>query len=278
MKIEEVTTAYRQSIAWVLMVVYALNFADRQVLSVLLPQIQAEFGIGDTAAGFLHGTAFALFYVTLGLPIARWADVGNRVRIISLATLTWGLMTVLCGLTRSFPGLFLARMGVGVGEAGCSPAAYSILSGYFPPEKRPGAMAIYGAGIPLGAALGLGFGGVFAQIMEWRHVFWIFGLPSVLMAAVCYFYIKEPSRPPVVAAADRPSLKDVFGELMQRRSILHATAGTALLAFSGFGAGAFMPSFLVRSHGMPIAYIGVALSLTLVLFAAPATIFAGSTY
>jgi len=268
------SNAYRQSIAWLLMAVYTLNFMDRQVVSVLLPQIQKEFQASDTVAGLLHGTAFALFYVTLALPIARWADTGNRVRIIAVATVLWSAMTALCGFARNFAELFLARIGVGVGEAGCSPAAYSLLSGYFPAERRPGAMAIYGAGIPLGSALGLAGGGLIAQSFGWREAFWIFGAPGLLVGLVVAFYIKEPPRV-VEASAVRPSLAAVLRELLSRRSFLHATFATSLLAFAGFGAGTWAPSFLVRSHGMEIGLVGPALAAITIMGAVPATIFAG---
>jgi MFS family permease len=265
---------YRQSIAWLLMGVYTLNFMDRQVMSVLLPQIQKEFGISDTAAGLLHGTAFALFYVTLALPIARWADKANRVRIIAAATVLWSAMTALCGFARNFAELFLARVGVGVGEAGCSPAAYSLLSGYFPPERRPGAMAIYGAGIPLGSALGLAAGGLLAQSLGWRETFWIFGIPGVIVGLIVLLYIKEPPRT-AEADATNPASTEVLRVLLSRRSFIHATFATALLAFAGFGAGTWAPSFLIRTHGMPVGIIGLALAGITILGAVPATIFAG---
>jgi MFS family permease len=266
--------AYRQSVAWLLMVVYTLNFMDRQVMSVLLPQIQKEFGIGDAAAGLLHGTAFALFYVTLALPIARWADKANRVSIIAVATVLWSAATAACGFARNFAELFLARVAVGVGEAGCSPAAYSLLSGYFPPEKRSGAMAIYGAGIPLGSAIGLAAGGLLAQSLGWRETFWIFGAPGLIVGAIVALYIREPARV-VEPNAVNPGLGAVLRQLMSRRSFIHATFATSLLAFAGFGAGTWAPSFLVRSHGMSVGIIGLALAAITILGAVPATIFAG---
>jgi len=247
---------------------------DRQVVSILLPQIQAEFGASDTLAGLLHGTAFALFYVTLALPIARWADAGNRVRIIAAATVLWSAMTALCGLARNFTELFLARVGVGVGEAGCSPAAYSLLSAYFPPEQRSSAMAIYGAGIPLGSALGLAGGGIIAQSLGWRETFWIFGIPGIVVGLVVAFYIREPARS-VTVGVPKASIMKVLRQLMLRRSFLHATFATALLAFAGFGAGTWAPSFLVRTHGMDIGFVGPALAAITIAGAVPATIFAG---
>ena len=195
-------------------------------------------------------------------------------RIIAISTLLWGAMTTLSGFARSFGLLFLARVGVGVGEAGCSPAAYSILSGYFPPEKRSGAMAIYGAGLPTGGALGLGLGGLLAQTVGWRGTMWIFGLPSIVAAGIVSIGVKDPPRGPM-SSDPRPTLKAVLGALWIRRSFRHATAATALLAFAGFGGGAWVPSFLVRSHNMPIASVGLALAATSLLVSLPATLFAG---
>jgi predicted MFS family arabinose efflux permease len=258
---------YRQLVAWLLMGVYTLNFMDRQVMSVLLPQIQTEFALSDAAAGLLHGTAFALFYVTLALPIAHWADRANRVHITAAATAPWSATTALCGVARSFAELFLARVGVGAGEAGCSPAAYALLSGYFPPEKRSGAMAIDGAGIPLGCAVGLATGGLLAQTLGWRETFWIFGAPGLIVGAIGALYIKEPPRA-VQADAKSAGVVTVARELVRRRSFLHATFATALLAFAGFGAGTWVPSFLVRSHEMSVGVIGVALA-AITIFAAP---------
>lgn len=251
--------SYRSSVVWVLMIIYTLNFMDRQVISVLMPQIQQEFTFSDAQGGLLHGTAFALFYVTLALPIARWADVGNRVRIIALATALWSLMTAFCGLARNFTELFLARVGVGVGEAGCSPAAYSIISGYYPPNERAGAMGIYGAGIALGSAIGLGGGGILAEHYHWRDVFLMFGIPGIAAALFVLLYVREPKREPM-GVRGGPKITTVLAALISRRSFIHATAATSLLSFGGFAAGLWLPSFLVRTHGMSLGQIGLGLA------------------
>ena len=267
-----VSDRHRSAVVWLLTVVYTLNFMDRQVVSVLLPAIQAEFGIGDTLAGLLHGTAFALFYVTLALPIARWADVGPRVRIIAAATALWSVATALCGFARSFGQLFAARVAVGVGEAGCSPAAYSLLAGYYGPTERSRPMAIYAAGIPLGSAIGFLGGGLIAQAYGWRQAFWLFGIPGVVVALLVLGFVREPPRS--AAPALRPSLRMVLTNLWQRRSFRHATVATALLAAAGFATGVWAPSFLARTHRMPVGLIGVVLA-ALTVTAVPASIVAG---
>ena len=266
------SAGYRRSVVWLLMLVYTLNFMDRQVMSVLLPAVQAEFHVSDSLAGLLHGAAFAIFYVTLALPIARWADVGPRVRIIAFAMVLWSVATTLCGFARSFSQLFLARIGVGVGEAGCSPAAYSLLAGYYGPAERSGALAIYAAGIPLGSALGFIGGGLIAQAYGWREAFWVFGVPGVLLALVVASYVREPPRGPAVRL--QPAISVVLTELRVRPSFWHATLGTSLLAAAGFAAATWLPSFLVRSHGMSVGAVGAALA-ALTLTAVPASIIAG---
>lgn len=263
---------YRSAVTWLLMLVYTLNFMDRQVVSVLLPSIQKEFQISDTLAGLLHGTAFALFYVTLALPIARWADVGPRVRIIAAATALWSAATALCGFARNFTQLFLARVLVGVGEAGCSPAAYSLLAGYYGSGERSRPMAIYAAGIPLGGAIGFLGGGLVAEAYGWRQAFWCFGIPGVLVALAVLFFVREPPRAP--APPRRPAVLAVAGELWKRRSLRHATLATALLAAAGFATSVWAPSFLVRTHNMPVSLIGAVLA-ALTLCAVPAGIIAG---
>lgn len=265
----------RRIVVWLLTLVYALNFLDRQIMSVLLPAIQAEFHVGDAMAGLLHGAAFSLFYVTLAIPIARYADRGPRVRIIAVATALWSVATAVCGTARTFGQLFLARVAVGVGEAGCSPAAYSLLAAYFPPGKRAGPMSLYAVGIPVGGALGFIGGGFLGQAYGWRSAFLICGLPGVLVALLVALVIREPARSTPVESA-RTSLVSVAIELRRRPFIWHATAGTALLAAAGFAAGTWVPSFLIRTHHLSGALTGAALAI-LTLSAIPAGILAGRT-
>ncbi len=262
--------AYKRYVLVLLVVVYVFNFVDRTILSILLEPIKAEFDLSDTQLGFLSGLAFALFYTFLGIPIARWADRGVRRSIISLAVLTWSGMTSLTGLATSFSMLLVARIGVGVGEAGCSPPAHSILSDYFPPQRRATALATYALGIPIGSGIGYLAGGWLAEWFDWRTAFIVVGLPGVLLAGVVRLTLREPMRGAYdalpVATTDggapaHPSLMSVLWFMLSLASFRHMAIGAALHAFYGYGAGAFNPAFFVRSHGLSVGEIGTWLAV-----------------
>ena len=163
---------------------YVLNFIDRQILAMLIEPIKKEFGVSDTAMGFLSGFAFVFFYSIVGIPIARWADRGSRKLIITLALTIWSGMTAACGLARNFVELSVIRVLVGVGEAGGSPPAHSLIADYFPQHKRATALSIYAWGVYLGAALAFLAGGYLVQNYNWRVAFYVVGLPGVLLAAL----------------------------------------------------------------------------------------------
>ena len=166
---------------WTLLIVYTLNFLDRQILNILAEPIKAELGLSDTALGLLAGPAFAVFYAVLGIPIARYADKRstNRVWLISVSLAVWSAMTALCGFVQNFTQMLLARIGVGVGEAGCTPAAHSLISDTVPPEKRSSAIAFFGLGVPIGSLLGLIIGGIVNDIYGWRAA-----LPPLLVVVL----------------------------------------------------------------------------------------------
>lgn len=243
-----------------LVVVYVFNFIDRQILTILLEDIKQELGLSDTALGFLSGFAFAALYSTLGIPIARWADRGVRRNIIALACLTWSGMTALTGLCQSFWQLSLARVGVGIGEAGCSPPAHSLISDYFPPERRATALSIYAAGVPIGGALGYFFGGWLGDALGWRLTFVAAGLPGIALALLVRATVPEPARGRYdsggASAADRESVGDVFRFLLQRRSFVHLSIAAALHALYGYGAAAFIGVFMIRIHGFSKLELG----------------------
>ncbi len=219
--------------------------------------------------GFLSGLAFALFYTFLGIPIARWADRGVRRSIIALAVFTWSGMTALTGFASSFAMLLAARVGVGIGEAGCSPPAHSLLSDYVPAERRATALATYSLGIPIGSGLGYLAGGWLAQWFDWRTAFIVVGLPGLLLAGVVQLTLREPIRgaydPPsptaLPDAATDTSLGGVLRFMMKLRSFRHMALGAAMHSFYGYGAGAFNPAFFVRSHGLSVGEIGSWLAL-----------------
>ena len=179
---------------FMLVLVYTFNFIDRQIVGILAVPIKADLGLSDSQLGLMGGLAFALFYRGLGIPIAMLADRTSRTWIITIALALWSAMTAACGLAQNFWHLFLARLGVGVGEAGGVTPAYSLLMDYFPPGQRARAMSLYSFGIPIGSALGIVFGGVIASLIDWRYAFFIVGIAGVVLAPVFRLLVKEPER------------------------------------------------------------------------------------
>lgn len=248
----------------VLVVVYTLNFVDRQILAILLPAIKIEFTLDDWVLGFLAGPAFALFYATLGVPIALLADRFSRRNLIAAAIAIWSVMTALSGLATNVTQLALARIGVGVGEAGCSPPAHSMISDYYPPQQRSTAMGIYTVGISIGIMIAYLAGGWVVENIGWRQAFFIVGLPGLLLALVVRFSVQEPPRGMSenrVDTGDKPGMMEVARFLLRRKSFLHLAVGSGLASFGGYASISFFPSFLVRSHGMSLGQIGVYLGL-----------------
>lgn len=244
--------------------VYTFSFIDRQILVILAEPIKADLGLSDTQLGLLTGLAFAALYITLGLPIARLADKGNRKNIVAISLAIWSFMTAISGSATNFLQLFLARVGVGIGEAGGSPPSHSIISDYFPPKKRATALAIYSTGIYIGILLGFVIGGFIAKYYGWRIALYSIGIPGILLAIVLYFTVKEPvkGQSDSLGASDKiPKLMDVFKTLFRSKTFIFAALGTGFLAFGSYGTGNFMPSFLQRVHGMDIATAGYLLGL-----------------
>lgn len=244
--------------------VYTFSFIDRQILVILAEPIKADLGLSDTQLGLLTGLAFAALYITLGLPIARLADKGNRKNIVAISLAIWSFMTAISGSATNFLQLFLARVGVGIGEAGGSPPSHSIISDYFPPKKRATALAIYSTGIYIGILLGFVIGGVIAKYYGWRIALYSIGIPGILLAVILYFTVKEPvkGQSDSLGTSDKtPKLMDVFKTLFRSKSFVFAALGTGFLAFGSYGTGNFMPSFLQRVHGMDIATAGYLLGL-----------------
>jgi predicted MFS family arabinose efflux permease len=244
---------YRSYALGLLLTVYVFNFLDRQILTILTEPISRELKLSNSAIGFLTGPAFALFYTTAGIPIARWADVGVRRSIIALALLVWSAMTALSGLAQSFMHIALARLGVGLGEAGCSPPAHSLISDLFPPERRASALSTYALGVPLGGALGTILGGWIGEVYGWRAAFFAVGLPGIALALAVRLTLREPARAHV---ASRGSMGDALAFMSRRRAFVHMASGAALLAFAGYGTGAFSPIFLARVHGLSLGETG----------------------
>jgi MFS family permease len=209
----------------------------------------------------MSGLAFALFYTVLGIPIARYADGprSNRVGIIAAALAVWSAFTALCGLAGNFWQLLLARIGVGVGEAGCTPPAHSLIADYVPPERRASAIAFYGLGIPIGGLLGGVIGGVLADTVGWRAAFFVVGIPGVALALLVWMTLKEPrrSRPaPLTAAGARPFWSSVR-EILGARSFLWLCAAASVAAWVGYGLAAWVPQFFIRNFGLTNTEVGV---------------------
>jgi len=249
---------YRYLVLGLLTVVYVSNFVDRQVINVLAEFIIEDLQLSDGQFGMLSGLAFACIYTTLGIPIARWADLGNRRNIIALAVTVWSAMTALCGAAQSFGQLFMARFGVGVGEAGGSPPAHSIVSDIFPAEQRATALSVYSLGVYGGILVGTVGGAYLVEVFDWRTAFVAVGLPGLLLAVLVRLIIKEPPRGMAEARRDAapPGFFRVLGFLWQRKSFRHLSFACALHAFVTYGMGNFMPLFLGRVHGMPTIDIG----------------------
>lgn len=259
-----VTPAARRYVLGILVVVYTFNFIDRQILSILMQDIKEELGLSDSALGLLSGFAFAMFYATLGIPIARLADRGNRRNIIALCLALWSGMTALSGLVSNFWQLLAARVGVGIGEAGCTPPANALLSDYYPPEQRATAFGIYAMGIPFGILFGFLAGGWINQYFGWRWAFFVVGAPGLILAGLVRLTVREPARGELeqrTANTPQPGLQETLRHLLRKRAFVHLALGGGLTAFVGYSWIIWMPAFLMRSHGMSSGNVGTALGL-----------------
>jgi MFS family permease len=282
------TAAPAAQSAWyaviVLMVCYALSFVDRAILGLLVPQIEADLKISDTLIGLLQGFSFALFYAVMGLPLGRIADRANRRNLISICIAFWSFFTASCAGARSYATLFLARMGVGIGEAGLHPASYSILSDYFAKERLGKAMSVYYMGQVLGSALALGIGGTVVQIVtrkpdvtlpvlgsiaSWRLTFLIVGLPGFLFALLL-FTLREPVRKDVLRTSSgqvKLSLSETLVEVRKRwQSVVGISVGFIFHAACLYGFTAWVPPYFLRVHGWSIGAAGRALGLLVIAF------------
>ncbi len=249
---------YRYFVLGVLLLAYVFAFIDRQLMSILLEPIKAEFGASDTAMGFLTGLAFALFYATLGVPVARLADNWSRRNVLAISMVVWSAATALCGLAASFWQLALYRVGVGIGEAGGTPPSHSLIASYFPADERATAMGIYGTGSQIGILIGLFGGAVIAAEMGWRWAFILFGVPGVLIGALVAVLIKEPPR---LAPPKRSKLSADIARLWRIPSFAPIAFATSLTSIAGFGMGTWFPSFLLRVHGLSLTEAGLLLGL-----------------
>jgi predicted MFS family arabinose efflux permease len=269
---------YQYYVLFILTIVYTFNFVDRQLLAILAEPIKQDLSLSDTQLGLLTGFSFAIFYVVAGIPIARWADKSNRRNIISVAIGLWSLMTAVSGFAQNYVQLLLARIGVGIGEAGGSPPAHSMISDIFPVEKRATALATYSTGVNIGVMLGFLLGGILNEYFGWRVAFFVVGLPGILVALVLRFTVQEPTRgfsDKQVILEDSPPLMDVVKLLWSRKSFRHLSFAAALSAMLSYGSTAWVAPYFIRIHHLGTAELGLMLALVAGLAGAVGTFSAG---
>jgi len=256
-----VSAAYTRYVLGVLFLVAVFALVDRQVFGMLIEPIKREFGVSDTWLGLASGLAFALFYAIAGLPIARWADRGVRRSIIALGLFAWSALTLVSGLVASFGQLVAARLAIGVGEAAGTPPAHALLSDYFPPARRAGALSVYTAGASLGVFLAYLAGGFIQELWGWRGVFLCLGAPGMLLALVVRLSVREPPRGRFEATPARPvPTREALRELLGLASYRHLVAAFGLHSLAFTAAAMWNPAFLARIHGMQAGEIGTMLA------------------
>ncbi|MBX3705363.1 MAG: MFS transporter [Pseudomonadales bacterium] len=270
---------HRTYVLTMLVIVNVFNVLDRQIVTILTEPIKADLGLSDTQIGLMTGLAFAVFYTVLGIPIARLADRSNRVNIISIALVMWSGMTAVCGMAQNFVQMLVARIGVGVGEAGCTPPAHSLIADHYPPQQRASALSIYALGIPIGSILGLLTGGWIAEFYGWRMAFFLVGVPGILLAIVFRLTVREPVRgmsDPASAPLSQPPLGETLRTLVRNRTMAHLALAGALTAFVGFGLAQWLPAFFIRTHGLGIAETATYFGLVLGVASAAGTVLGGA--
>jgi len=256
---------YKRYVLATLTLVYTLNSLDVPLVNLLVEPIKSELHLSDVQIGFLTGMAFALFYATLGLPVARWVDRGNRVTIASIAVALWGVTVMGCVLVTTFLQLVLARIVAGIGGAGCMPPTYSLLGDYYPqPGERTRAMAIYMLSSPLAPLVSFILGGWLNDHYGWRAAFFTIGVPGLAFALLLKLSIKEPRSAALTAqltARPAPRTLEVLSRLWCQRAARHLTCGTVLFFTIGLGLAPWLAAFMMRSHGMATVELGLWLGL-----------------
>ena len=248
---------YKHYVLILLTVVATFNYVDRFLLTLVLEPIKQEFQLSDSQLGLFSGFAFAAFYALAGVPIARWADSGNRNSIITLTTGLWSTMVALCALAGNFTQLLLVRVGVAVGEAGCLPPANSLISDYFDRTERPHAMGVYWLCGPLAMIIGYLGGGWLVAYFGWRMTFIIIGLPGIFLALLVKFTLREPRLVQAGLAVESPlPLKEVLATLWQQRTLRYIVMAFTVSYFFSYGLFQWMPTFFIRSYDMETTEVG----------------------
>jgi MFS family permease len=248
----------RWYVLFIMMLVYTISIADRYVFSQVQDQIRAELQLTDFGIGLVGGVSLGLFYVTMGIPLSWLADRKNRRNLLAFSITVWSVATALCGLSKTFWQLLLARIGVGIGEAGGTPPCNSIVADYFPAARRPMAMTIFALGAPIGAWLGADFAGAISHAYGWHMAFLVLGVPGVILAIIIMLTIKEPKRGRLdaVSSEDTPTLLETWRFLRTQKAALHAMMGGGLSAFWGWGLMWFTAPFLQRNFQLNEAQAG----------------------
>lgn len=256
-----VSRAHAHYALGILTLTYVFNFLDRQLLAILVEPIKQEFHASDTQMGLLYGIVFALFYVTLSIPVAAWADRGVRRNILALAAAVWSLMTVFCGIAANYWQLLLFRIGVGVGEAGGTPPSQSMIGDYYPPKDRSTAMAIFACGTFIGTLIAFVGGGWVTENYGWRMTFFIVGVPGLVLALLIRFTLREPPRghwDRIDSTADAaPGIFRTFSEIWRNPAMRALLLGVGFASMAGYGLGYWQVSFLIRVHEMSIFHAGI---------------------
>jgi MFS family permease len=242
----------------VLATILIFNTADRLALGLVMQDIKVEFDLRDTQLGLMSGIAFALFYSVMGIPIARWADRGNRVTVISLTMALWSAAVALSGFVGSFVQLLLVRVGVAIGEAGCIPAAHSLISDYFPRSERPRAIGIYMLGGPLSATVGYFLAGWLNELYGWRTMFVVLGIMGLVLMPIARLTLHEPRRQSADAATSRPrlKLKEVATTLWRNVTFRYLLCSFSIVSFFANGIGQWNATYLVRNYGLATGELG----------------------
>lgn len=264
-------TAPTRSMLLLLTAAFVLNQLDRHILNITLNEIGVEFDLTDLQLGTLSGLAFAVIYVLLGFPIAKLCRQGRRKTILVSALGVWSTMTVLMGFATNYIQIFMARVGVGMGEAGCVPASHSMISDAYPVKKRASALAFYSAGANIGIFLSFIIGGIVTSQFGWRMAFLVAGIPGLLLAIAMVFLLKEPEQNTQMSKTEGMNYRTVAGILLLDKSTCHVIFGSALTAMVGYGAIAWIATFLTRSHGLPLPQIGLYLAFTVGILGAIGT-------
>jgi MFS family permease len=258
-----------------MLLIYAINIADRYVVSTVLEPIRLELHLDDAGVAFLTGIPLALFYVTCGIPLSWLADRSNRRNILSVSLIIWSGFTALCGFSRSYTQFLMGRIGVGVGEAGGTPPSTAIVSDCFPPDRRPMAMTVLALGAPIGAYLGYNMAGAVASAYTWRAAFLALGIPGLIVGIVVFLTIREPVRGRLDAIVDelKPSLLETLRFLWVQKAAFHVVMGGGVCALWGWGLMYWTPTFLQRAYGLDVGQAGAVTGKIHLIGGSAATLF-----